>query len=53
MGSSLRLYNCALVESGMLEAGYEYIVIDDCWQIEWIEGTTGWETEKDRWETSH
>lgn len=24
----------ALAESGMLEAGYEYIVIDDCWQID-------------------
>ena len=23
----------AMVESGMLDAGYEYIVIDDCWQI--------------------
>lgn len=24
----------AMVESGMQEAGYEYIVIDDCWQID-------------------
>jgi len=24
----------AMVESGMKDAGYEYIVIDDCWQIE-------------------
>ena len=23
----------AMVESGMKEAGYEYIVIDDCWQV--------------------
>lgn len=23
----------AMVEKGMLEAGYEYLVIDDCWQI--------------------
>lgn len=23
----------AMVSSGMKEAGYEYIVIDDCWQI--------------------
>ena len=23
----------AMVESGMKDAGYEYIVIDDCWQI--------------------
>src|SRR3954464_9083941 len=24
----------ALVSSGMRDAGYEYIVIDDCWQID-------------------
>jgi len=24
----------AMVESGMKDAGYEYVVIDDCWQIE-------------------
>lgn len=24
----------AMVESGMADAGYEYIVIDDCWQID-------------------
>jgi len=24
----------AMVESGMKEAGYEYIVIDDCWQVD-------------------
>lgn len=23
----------AMVESGMAEAGYEYVVIDDCWQV--------------------
>ncbi|MCA1758336.1 MAG: glycoside hydrolase family 27 protein, partial [Bacteroidales bacterium] len=23
----------AMVESGMKDAGYEYIVIDDCWQV--------------------
>src|SRR5260370_38211281 len=23
----------ALVSSGMKEAGYEYVVIDDCWQV--------------------
>lgn len=23
----------AMVQSGMLESGYEYIVIDDCWQV--------------------
>ncbi len=24
----------AMVESGMMDAGYEYIVIDDCWQVD-------------------
>ena len=24
----------AMVESGMRDAGYEYVVIDDCWQVE-------------------
>jgi len=24
----------AMVDSGMREAGYEYVVIDDCWQVE-------------------
>ena len=24
----------AMVESGMKDAGYEYVVIDDCWQVE-------------------
>ncbi len=23
-----------MVRSGMQEAGYEYIVIDDCWQVD-------------------
>ena len=23
----------AMVSSGMKDAGYEYIVIDDCWQV--------------------
>ncbi|MBT8479069.1 MAG: alpha-galactosidase, partial [Gemmatimonadetes bacterium] len=24
----------AMVESGMRDAGYEYVVIDDCWQVD-------------------
>ena len=24
----------AMVKSGMKDAGYQYIVIDDCWQVE-------------------
>ena len=24
----------AMVSSGMKDAGYEYVVIDDCWQVE-------------------
>jgi len=26
-----------MVESGMKDAGYEYVVIDDCWHGEWNE----------------
>lgn len=27
----------AMVSSGMKKAGYEYVVIDDCWQVAWDE----------------